>query len=90
MPHTNSFNTNSYNNVWNSYNISDERPRTPTWSPPLQPRLRYQDIQDFRVEGVGEWLLETEEFRRWGTGSGGRECDDACYGDPGAGKAFTW
>ena len=87
MSHTNSFNTNSYN----IYNISDERSQILAWLSPLEPRLRHQDIQDRRVEGIGEWVLRTEEFRSWCTGSRGRECDDAvlfCYGDPGVGKSF--
>ena len=91
MSHTNSFNTNSYNNVWNNYNISDERSQILAWLSPLDPRLRHQDVRDRRVEDVGEWLLKTEGFRSWRTGSGGRECDDAvlfCYGDPGVGKTF--
>ena len=70
MSHTNSFNTNSYNNVWNNCNISDERSQILTWISPLEPRLRHQDFQDRRVDDVGEWLLKTEEFRSWYTGSG--------------------
>ena len=91
MSHTNSLNTtNSYNNVWNNCNIADERPQILTWLSPLDPRLRYQDIQDRRVGGVGEWLLQTEEFRSW-CASEGCESDDAvlfCYGDPGVGKTY--
>ena len=91
MSHTNSFNNNSYNNVWNNYSYSDERSQILTWLSPLEPRLRHRDFQDRRVDDVGEWLLKTDEFRSWYTGSGRRECDDAvlfCYGDPGVGKTF--
>ena len=90
MSYTNSFNTNSHN-VWNNYNFSDERSQILAWLSPLEPRLRHQDIQDRRVGDVGEWLLQTEKFRSWRTGSGRLECDDAvlfCYGDPGVGKTF--
>ena len=90
MSHTNSFNTNSYD-VWNNYNIPDERSPILAWLSPLEPRLRHQDIQDRRVEDVGEWLLQTEKFRSWLARSGGRECDDAVlfrHGDPGVGKTF--
>ena len=91
MSHTNSFNAiNSNNNVWNNCNIADERSQVLTWLSPLEPRLRHQDIQDRRVKDVGEWLLQTEEFRSWCTG-GGRESDDAvlfCYGNPGVGKTY--
>ena len=92
MSHTNSLNTNSFNtNSYNTYNISDERSQILAWLSPLEPRLRHKDIQDHRVEYVGEWLLKTEEFRSWHTGSGRREYDDAvlfCYGDPGVGKTY--
>ena len=43
----------------------------------------------FRLGNVGEWLLRTEEFETWYTGSEGGEPDNTvlfCYGDPGAGK----
>jgi len=92
MSHTNSFNTaNSYNNVWNSYTVADDRFQLLTWLSPLEPRLRHNAIQESRVERVGEWVLETEEFRSWYAGSGGSESDKPvlfCYGDPGVGKTF--
>jgi len=53
--------------------------------------LRHWDIQKHRADGIGEWLLETEEFRRWYTGSERGEGESAvlfCYGDPGVGKTF--
>ena len=62
MSHTNSFNTNSYNNVLN-YNTYDERSQILTWLSPLEPRLRHHDIQDRRVDDVGEWLLTTDSVR---------------------------
>ena len=82
-------NINSLNTVTNNFTIADERSQILTWLSPLEPRLRHQDILDRRVEGVGEWLLQTEEFRSWYAGSGGSESDRAvlfCYGDPGVGK----
>ena len=92
MAHTNSFNTNSYN-VWNNYTITDGRSQLLTWLSPLEPSLRHQDIRERRVRGVGEWLLQTEEFRSWRAGSGGDESDGAVlfgHGDPGVGKTFIW
>jgi len=61
------------------------------WLSPLDPKSRHRDIQDHRVEGVGEWLLQTEEFRSWQAGSRGGGSDNAvlfCYGDPGVGKTY--
>jgi len=92
MAHTNSFNTtNSYNTVGNNCTITEGRSQILTWLSPLEPRLRHQDVQDRRVESVGEWLLQTEEFRSWCAGSGRGESDNAvlfCYGDPGVGKTY--
>ena len=92
MAHTSSFNTtNSYNNTWNNCTTADDQSQILTWLSPLEPRLRHQDIRDRRVENVGEWLLQTEQFRSWYAGSGGGESDNVvlfCYGDPGVGKTF--
>ena len=91
MSHTNSFNTNSYNNIWNNYTTADGQSQMLTWLSPLEPRLRHKAIQESRVKNVGEWALETEEFKSWYASSGGSESDKAvlfCYGDPGVGKTF--
>ena len=90
--HTNSFNnTNSFNHTWNNYTVADDRSQLLTWLSPLEPRLRHRDIQERRVENIGEWLMQTEEFGSWYDGSGEGEGDTAIlfgYGDPGAGKTF--
>ena len=95
MAHKYSFNTiDSHNNVWNNYTtITDGRSQLLTWLSPLEPSLRHQDIRERRVRGVGEWLLQTEEFRSWRAGSGGDKSDGAVlfgHGDPGVGKTFIW
>ena len=78
-------NTNSFNN----YVVADDRSQLLAWLSPLEPRLRHQDIQDRRLDNVGEWLLQTKEFKAW------HECSDEgeggkvvlfCYGGPGVGK----
>ena len=89
---TNSLNT-SYTaiSVSNSFTIADDRSNILIWLSPLDPKLRHRDIQDRRVENIGEWLLQTEEFRSWHTGSEGGETGDAvlfCCGDPGVGKTY--
>ena len=88
----NSLNT-SYTavSVSNKFTVADERSNTLAWLSPLEPKSRHQDIQDRRVESVGEWLLQTEEFRSWHAGSRGGESDSVvlfCYGDPGVGKTY--
>ena len=78
-------------NVLNNFTIADDRSNILAWLSPLEPRLRHQDIQASRVENVGEWLLQTEEFRSWHTGSEGSESNNAvlfCYGNPGVGKTY--
>jgi len=77
--------------VTNNFSIADERIQILTWLSPLNPTLRHQDIRESRVENVGEWLLQTEEFRNWYAGSEGGESNDValfCYGDPGVGKTY--
>ena len=78
-------------NTFNNITIADDRPNILGWLSPLEPRLRHQDIQDNRVEDIGEWLLQTEEFKSWCAGGGRGKSDNAvlfCYGDPGAGKTY--
>ena len=94
LPFSNNINSlNTAVNVWSNCTIADDRSQILTWLSPLEPRLRHQDIRDRRVETVGEWLLQTEEFRSWYAGSGGDESDKVnavlfCYGNPGVGKTY--
>jgi len=88
---TNSYNTTTNNNVWNNCTVADDRPEILTWLSLLDPGLRHSDIQERRVNDVGEWLMGTDEFRRWcglGEGSGGDNVVLFCYGNPGVGKTF--
>jgi len=81
---TNSHNTINVNNI-----IADENPEIMNWLSPLDPRGRHHDVRTDRVDGVGNWLLETNEFREWRSNGGG--ADKAvlfCSGDPGVGKTY--
>ena len=84
-------NTNSFNTVSNNYIVTDDRSELLTWFSSLEPGLRHWDIQGRRVDNVGEWLIQTGEFRRWcgldRQVGGGKEVL-FCYGDPGVGKTF--
>ena len=75
----------------NNYVVADDRSQLLAWLSPLEPRLRHQGIQERRVDNVGEWLIQTEEFRKWQSCST-RDGDDNAvlfyYGGPGAGKTF--
>ena len=82
---------NNTNNVWNNCTVADDRPEILSWLSLLDPGLRHSDIQERRVNDVGEWLMETNEFRRWcglGEGSEGDNAVLFCYGNPGVGKTF--
>jgi len=75
----------------NNYTVADDLPSLLTWLSPLEPGLRHSGIQERRVNDVGGWLMETEEFRRWCGLGGGGEGDKSvlfCYGNPGVGKTF--
>ena len=78
--------TNSYNNV--SVNNTDaEDSQIKKWLSPLEPQYRDQSVRTNRVDGVGGWFLETDEFREWSGSQGvSKRAVLFCYGDPGVGK----
>ena len=84
-------NINSLNTTFNNFTVAGDRSDILAWLSPLNPKVRHQDVRDCRVGNVGEWLLQTEEFRRWEAGSGRGESDSAvllCTGGPGVGKTL--
>ena len=88
----NSLNTNSFNTIYNVNNFDpDERSKILTWLSLLEPQIRHNNIRDHRVKDVGDWLLQTEEYRNWFDSiHGGGPGNSAlfCYGDPGVGKTY--
>jgi len=75
-------------NIRNSFNVlSDEKRQILEWLSPLAPRERHRVVSEGRVDGVGEWLLRTNEFEKWHTSE-----DQVvhpvlfCYGDLGVGS----
>ena len=88
----NSFNTNILvNNVSNNYRVADEKSEILAWLSPLEPQSRHHDIRTRRVEEVGYWLLQTEEYRNWFDGIHGVQSNVSalfCYGGPGVGKTY--
>ena len=92
LPFSNNINSlNTAINVWSNCTIADDRSQILTWLSPLEPRLQHQDIQYRRVDNIGEWLLQTDEFRNWYAGNEGGGCDNAvlfCHGNPGVGKTY--
>jgi len=78
---TGSFNTNFYK--------PDEDAQIMRWLSPLEPNSRHQGVRAERFDGIGDWVLETKEFREWRGGEGG--VDRAvlfCSGNPGVGKTY--
>ena len=71
--------------------MADEKSQIIAWLSPLEPQSQHHDIRTRRVGEVGDWLLQTEEYRNWIAGiRGGRSNGSAlfCYGGPGVGKSY--
>ena len=84
---------NTTNNVSNHFTVYEDRSELLAWLSPLEPHVRHKNIEASRVDKVGGWLLETEQFQRWWSGNGQGESQNAtmfCYGNPGAGKTYIW
>ncbi|RPA95450.1 hypothetical protein L873DRAFT_1774366 [Choiromyces venosus 120613-1] len=82
---TNCFNTSHCHNV----SSDDEKEKILKWLSPLEPHQRHQHVRSERLDGVGDWLLETEEFLKWSGPKTENECDHAvlfCSGNLGVGK----
>ena len=91
--HTQRFGNNNSNcgNISGSYNTtiykSDKEAKIMGWLSPLEPDNRHHAVRTNRHDGVGDWLLETSEFREWRRSESG--ADKAvlfCSGSPGVGK----
>jgi len=68
---------------------SDEDAHIRRWLSPLEPINRHQGVRAERFGGIGDWALETKEFREWR--SSGDRADKAvlfCPGNPGVGKTY--
>jgi len=77
----------------NSFNSTarDDRSEILAWLSPLEPRVRHRDIGAQRVNSIGAWLLETEEFGRWHnprSEDGSNHATLFCHGNPGVGKSY--
>jgi len=78
--------TGSFNNIVYK---SDEDAHIIRWLSPLEPNNRHQGVRTDRLDGLGDWLLKTSEFREWRGSEGG--ADNAvlfCSGNPGVGKTY--
>jgi len=80
-------------NITSSFNSyvykTDEDAEIMRWLSPLDPSNRHQGVSTERLDGVGNWLLETNEFREWRNSEGA--ADNVilfCSGNPGVGKTY--
>ena len=91
--HSNSFNNNnnSFNSIINFIiGIDEERSQILQWLSSLEPQKRHQNVRTGRLDRVGNWVLETSEFRKWRDGED--NCVEPvlfCYGNPGVGKTYV-
>jgi len=91
--HNNNFSNNANSFNVSNYTFTDDRSQLLAWLSPLESSLRHRDIRERRVNNIGGWVMQTEEFRRWcGRSERGEAAGDTavlfCYGDPGVGKTF--
>jgi len=81
----------SSSNTGENCGVADDRSQLLSWLSPLEPRFQHRNIQERRVNNVGEWVVQTEEFKQWcglcGKGEGSKPIL-FFYGDPGVGKTF--
>ena len=79
------------NNGWSNCTVATQKSEILAWLSPLEPGIKHQDIQTHRVDKVGDWLLQTQEYRNWFSGIRTGEPDNSalfCYGAPGIGKTY--
>jgi len=81
-------------NVSNSYNtinvgVDEDSSRIQAWLSQLEPERRHRDVSDRRLDGVGDWVLQSNEFESWRDSKGGSPDPILlCYGGQGVGKTF--
>jgi len=61
-------NINSFNIVNFNTELGDEGRQILQWLSPLEPQQRHQGVRTDRLDNVGNWVLETSDFRNWRDG----------------------
>ena len=84
---TGPLNTIFFSNAPNDCSRADEKLEILAWLSTLEPQRRHHDIKTRRVDKVGDWLLQTEEYRNWFVGDRGGSAL-FCHGGPGVGKTY--
>ncbi|RPA89421.1 hypothetical protein L873DRAFT_660958 [Choiromyces venosus 120613-1] len=80
-------------NIISSFNkavyTSDVDAHIIQWLSPREPQNRHHGVSADRFDGVGSWLLATNEFRGWRDSEGGvGKAVVFCSGYPGVGKTY--
>ena len=83
-------NNNSFNKIFNfNTEAGTERHQILQWLSPLEPKQRHHGVRTNRLDGIGNWVLETNEFRKWSGAEDG--CVSPvlfCEGNQGVGKTY--
>ena len=59
------------------------------WLSPLEPHKKHEDVRNRRLDGIGEWVLQRDEFMSWSKGQDGTANPTLlCHGGPGVGKTY--
>ena len=79
----------SYNNNTINMGTNEESLRIQEWLSPLEPGRRHRGVRNRRLDGIGDWVLQTDEFVSWCRSRGALD-DRAlrCYGGQGVGKTY--
>jgi len=90
-PHHIKDNINSFNNT-NVFNtVADEMSGVLAWPSRPEYQLWLQDIRTPRVSKMGDWLLQTQQYRNWFGSIGRSESDGSAlffHGGPGVSKTY--
>jgi len=87
----NSFNVlTNHNNIVNFITeIDTEEHQILQWLSPLEPQRRHQAVRTGRLDSIGNWILETTQFREWSDREDGYvEPLLFCCGSPGVVKTY--
>lgn len=82
--------SNSFNNYY-TFNVGvyEESLRVQAWLSPLKPNKRHQYFSERRMDGIGDWVLERNDFETWCRNQDGSGDPTLfCYGVQGVGKTF--
>ena len=57
--------SNSYNTIINNIGVEEESSQIQAWLSPLEPDIRHRAVSNRRLDGIGDWVLQRNEFESW-------------------------